>query len=109
MLRPYRITDVAAQYPCECARRARMAHAVLPVGVARDDGEWTRDRRRDHLLRVRMNHDGTAGPRVALKALPIQPLARGRPLQLGQPLVGSVLVNVLDRGRLNLRHAGGIW
>src|SRR6266566_10115064 len=102
MLRPYRITDVTTQYSCKRARGPRVAGAVLPVCVARNDGEWTGDRHGDHLLGVRMNHNGTAGPRIPIKALPIQPLARRRPFQLGQTLIGSVLVDVLDRGRLNL-------
>src|SRR6266699_1670328 len=101
MLRPYRITHVAAQHPGESACGPRMACAVLPVCIARDDGEWTGYRHNDHLLRIRMDHDGTAGPAIALKARPIQPLACRRPLQLGQPLIGSVFVNVLDSGRLN--------
>src|SRR4051812_13418520 len=108
MLRPYLISDVATQDPRERARRARMARAVLPVSVARDDGEWTRDRRGDHCFRVRMNHDGTADPAVTRKALPIQPLARRRPFEFGEALIGGILVDVLDRRGLNLRHAGVI-
>ena len=85
-----------------------MARAVLPVCVARNDREWTGYRRGHHLLRVRVNHDGAADPGVPRKALSIQPLARTRPFQLAQSLVGCGSVNVLNRGRLNLRHPGRI-
>src|SRR5437762_2443387 len=102
MLRPYRITHVTTQYSRVRSCSPRMARAVLPVSVACDDRERTGYRRDHHRLRVRMHHDGTADPSVALKALAIQPLPGGRPFQLGQTLIGSVLVNVLDRGRLNL-------
>src|SRR2546430_6197041 len=103
MLRPYRITHVTTQYLRVRARGPRMARAVLPVCIARNDGESTGYRHGDHRLRVGMNHDWSADPAVPLKALPIQPLARSRPFQLGQALIGSVLVNVLDGGGLNLR------
>src|SRR5881396_1206592 len=106
MLRPYRITDVTTQYPRVRARRPRMARAVLPVCVARNDGERTGYRGGDHRLRVGMNHNGTAGPRIPIKALTIQPLARARPFQLGEALSGSGFIRVLDGGGLNLRHAG---
>src|SRR5205809_7382526 len=109
MLRPYicpRCPDVAAEHPCERARCPRMARAVLPVCVACNDGEWADDRHGDHLLRVRMNYDGAAGPAIAIKGLAIQPLARRRPFQLGQALIGSISINVLDGGGLNLRHSG---
>src|SRR5439155_17948147 len=105
MLRPYicpRCPHVAAEHACERARGPRMARAVLPVCVARDDGEWTGDRHSNHLLCVRVNDDGTAGSTISIKALAIQPLARRRPFQLGQALIGSVFVDVLDGGRLNL-------
>src|SRR6267143_5413402 len=108
MLRPYRLADVAAQHPGKRSRGPRMACALLPVCVARNDGERTLDCDNDHLLRVRMDDDGTADPGVPLEALAIQPLARSRPFQLGQALIGSVLVNVLDGGGLNLRHSGVI-
>src|SRR2546430_8485187 len=85
-----------------------MARALLPIRVARKDGEWTVDRHSDHLLRVRVNDDGTADLAIALNALPIQPLTRSRPFQLGQALIGSVLINVLDRVGLNLGHSGVI-
>src|SRR5437870_4560517 len=98
MLRPYRFTNVTTQYPRERARGPRMAHAILPVRVARNDREWTGDRRNHHRLRVGVNDDGTAGSTIALKALTIQPFARWRPLHLGQALIGSIFVNVLDRG-----------
>ena len=75
-----------------------MARAVLPVCVARNDGEWTVYRPGDHLLCVGMNDYRSADPAIPLEALTIQPLARSRPFQLGQALIGSVLINVLDRG-----------
>src|SRR6266576_5110927 len=65
---------VVAEHPCEGPRGPRMARALLPVRVARKDGEWTVDRHSAHLLRVRVNDDGTADLAIALKALPIQPL-----------------------------------
>ncbi len=99
---------IAAEHPGERSRGPRMAHAVLPVRVARDDGEWTGDRCDDHRLLIRVHDDGPARPAIALKALAIQPLARRRPFQLGQALIGSGLIDVLDRGRLNLRHPGVI-
>src|SRR6266568_4226748 len=102
------MAGVAAEHSCERARGPRMAGAVLPVGVTRNDGEWTGDRRGDHRLRVRMNDDGTAASAIARKALAIQPLARRRPLQLGQALIGGGLINVLYGGGLNLRHTGVI-
>jgi len=43
-----------------------------------------------------MNHNGTADSGIPLEALAIQSLARSRPFQLGQALIGSVLINVLD-------------
>src|SRR6266511_728864 len=85
-----------------------MARAVLPVCVARDDGEWTGDRHGDHLLRVGMDRNWSADPTIALKALAMESLARTRPLQLGQALIGSISINVLDGGGLNLRHSGVI-
>jgi len=45
----------------------------------------------DHLLRVRVDDDGTTGSRIPLEALAIQPLARSRPFQLGQALIGAFL------------------
>src|SRR5437763_3623599 len=109
MLRPYicpRFAHVVAEHPCEGPRGPRMARAALPVCIARNDGEWTVDRHGDHLLRVGMNHDWSADPAVALKAGAIQPLARRRPFQLCQPLIGRVSISVLDGGGLNLRHSG---
>src|SRR5439155_10492610 len=106
MLRPYicmRFPHVAAQHPGKRARRTRMARAVLPVCVARNEGERTGYRGGDHRLRVGMNHNGTAGPRIPIKALTIQPLARARPFQLGEALSGSGFIRVLDGGGLNLR------
>src|SRR6266550_8231967 len=102
MLRPYicpRLAYVMAEHPCEGPRGPRMARAALPVCVARQDGEWAGDRQGDHLLRVGMNYDGAADPAIAVKALPIQPLARARPFQLGQAPIGSVLVDILDGSR----------
>ncbi len=83
-----------------------MAGALLPVRVARNDREWTGDGQGHHLLRVRMNHDGTPDLAIALKARAIQPLARGWPFQLGQTIIGSVFVDVLDGGGSDLRHSG---
>src|SRR5437867_2481759 len=83
-----------------------MARAILPVCIARNDGEWTVYRHGDHLLRVRMDDNRTADVAVPLKALAIQPLARTRPFQLGQALSGSGSIGVLDGGGLNLRHSG---
>src|SRR5213593_3201809 len=95
MLRPYRITHVTTQYPRVRSCSPRMARAVLPVRVARNDGEGAGYRHGDHPLRVGMNHHGPADPAIVLEALAIQPLARRRPLQLGQAFVGSGLINVL--------------
>src|SRR5437763_12559525 len=106
MLRPYRITHVTTQYLRVRSGGPRMARPVLPVCVARNDGEWTVYRHGDHLLRVGMNHDWPADPAVPLEALAIQPLARPRPFQLGQSLSGSGSISVLDGGGLNLRHPG---
>src|SRR5947208_15349004 len=111
MLRPYmcpRLAYVMAEHPCEGPRGPRMARAALPVCIARNDGEWTGYGYGDHLLRVGMYHDWSADPAVPLKALAIQPLARSRPFQLGQALIGSVLINVLDGGGLNLGHSAVI-
>src|SRR6059036_1860993 len=105
MLRPYicpRVSNVAAEHACERACGARMARAVLPVRVARDDRDGTRDRRNDHRLRVRVNYKRSPEPGVAIEALAIQPLARRWPFQLGQAFVGNGLINVLDGGGLNL-------
>ena len=85
-----------------------MARAILPVRIARNDGEWTLYRHSDHLFRVRMDDHGTAAAGIPLKAGAIQPLPRSRPFQLGQSRIGSVLIDVLDGGGLNLRHAGVI-
>src|SRR5437764_13637569 len=109
MLRPYicpRLAYVAAEHPCEGPRGPRMACAALPVCIARHDGEGTGDCQGDHLLRVGMNYDGAPDAAIALKALPIEPLTRARPFQLGQALNGSVLVDVLHGSRLNHRHSG---
>src|SRR6266581_1461618 len=106
MLRPYicpRFADVAAEHPCERARGPRMARAILPVCVARNDGEWTGDGQGHHRLRVGVDDDGTTHPGIPLEALAIQPLARSLPFQLGQAFVGSGLINVLYGGGLNLR------
>src|SRR3981081_50795 len=85
-----------------------MPRAVLPVRVARNDGEWTVYRQGDHLLSVCVTHDWSADPAISLKALAIQPLARSRPFQLGQPLTGSGSITVLYGGGLNLSHSGRI-
>src|SRR6266508_3780476 len=85
-----------------------MAGSVLPVRVAGDHREWTAYRRGDHLLRVIMDHNRAADLAIPLKALAIQPLARTRPFDLGESLTGSVSVNVLYGGGLNLRHSGRI-
>src|SRR5437764_11195643 len=81
MLRPYRITHVATQHPGESACGPRMARAVLPVCVARDDGEWTANRHGDHRLRVGMNHDWSTEPEpmvaVAISS-PLTIIARDR-------------------------------
>src|SRR5258708_23502021 len=83
-----------------------MPRAVLPVRVARNDGEWTVYRHGDHLLRVGMDHNWSAHPAIPLEALAIQPLARSRPFQLGQALIGSSSISVLYGGGSNLRHSG---
>src|SRR5882762_5619731 len=83
-----------------------MARAILPVGVARDDGEWAADRHRHHLLRVGVDHDWSADPAIPLEALASQPLARPWPFQLGKAFIGSGSVRVLYGGGLNLRHPG---
>src|SRR5205823_6526784 len=106
MLRPYRITHVTTQYLRVRSGGPRMTRPVLPVCVARNDGEWTVYRHGDHLLRVGMNHDWSTDPAVPLKALAIQALARTRPFQLGQALCGSRSIGVLYGGGLNLRHSG---
>src|SRR5204863_4163930 len=108
MLRPYmcpRLAYVMTEHPCEGPRGPRMARAALLVCIAGNDGEWAGYGYGDHLLRVGMNHDWSADPAVPLKALPIQPLTRSRPFQLGQAPIGSVLINVLDGGGLNLGHS----
>src|SRR5260370_21125791 len=83
-----------------------MPRAVLPVCVARNDGEGTVYRHGDHLLRVGMDHNWSAHPAIPLEALAIQPLARSRPFQLGQALIGSGSLTVLYGGGTNLRYSG---
>src|SRR5260370_23114706 len=83
-----------------------MPRAVLPVCVAVTDGKSTVYRHGDHLLRVGMDHNWPAHPAIPLEALAIQPLARSRPFQLGQALIGSGSISVLYSGGLNLRHSG---
>src|SRR6266508_3473496 len=85
-----------------------MAGSVLPVRVAGNHREWTAYRSGDHLLRVIMDHDRAADLAIPLKALAIQPLARTRPFDLGESLIGSGSINVLYGGGLNLRHSGRI-
>src|SRR5882757_8005997 len=85
-----------------------MAGAVLPVRVARDSGEWAIDRQSNHLLRIGMDHDRSTDLTITRKALAIQPLACAWPFQLGESLIGSVFVNVLYGGGLNLGHSGRI-
>src|SRR5512145_3558952 len=85
-----------------------MPRAVPPVCVARDDGEWAADRRGYHLLGVGMDDDWSAEPRIARKAVAVQALARGRPLDLAEFRLGSGSVRVLNRRRLNFRHAGRV-
>src|SRR5438477_11332575 len=102
------LAHVAAKHLREGTCCPRMAHSILPVCVARNDSEWTVYRHRDHLLSVGMDHDWSADPAIPLKALAIQPLARTRPFQLGEALVGSGSISVLDGGGLNLCHSGRI-
>src|SRR5205807_5716537 len=73
------LAHVATQHSCERAGGPRMARAVLPVCVARNDRKWTGYRHGDHLLRVGMNDDWSTGPAVPLEAVAIQALARRRP------------------------------
>src|SRR5205085_4053383 len=90
----------------ESSCRPRMTHAVLPVGVARNDGEWALYRHRYHLLRVGVNHYRPAEATIPRKALAIQALTGTRPFQLGQLLIAGGFINVLDGRGLNLRHSG---
>src|SRR5688572_23284457 len=85
-----------------------MASDALPVRVARDDGEWTRYRHRNHGLRVGMDHNRPADLAVPLKAVAIQPLSGARPFECGESIVGSGSISVLYGGGLNLRHSGCI-
>src|SRR5260370_2668124 len=86
-----------------------MPRAVLPVCVARNDGEWAVYRHGAHRLRVGMDHNWSAQPAIPFEALAIQPLARSRPFQLGQTLIGSGATTDLYVGGLHLRHSGIIW
>src|SRR5438552_15097241 len=98
MLRPYiclRFPHVAAEHPCERACGPRMARAVLPVCIARNDGEWTGYRHGHHLLRVGVDDNWSADSGIPLKALAIQPLACRRPFQLGESRIGSGSIDVL--------------
>src|SRR2546423_15554900 len=83
-----------------------MASAILPVCVARNDREGTLYRHSDHLLSVRMDHNGPADPAIPFEGVAIQPLARRRPFQFAQSLTGSGFINVLYGSGLNLRHSG---
>src|SRR5215210_7649949 len=81
-----------------------MPVAPLPVGIARDDGEWTLDRDRHHLLGVGMDDDWPADPAVPRKALAVQSLSCGRPFQSRQTIVAGGSINVLYGGGLDLCH-----